>query len=36
MKSYLAEYVAAHYKPEPKKRAKPASFKGANRPAEPS
>ena len=35
MKSYLAEYVAANYKPEPKKRAKPASFKGANRPAEP-
>ena len=36
MKSYLAQYVSTNYKPEPKKRAKPASFKGANRPAEPS
>jgi hypothetical protein len=34
MKAWLADYVAANYKPEPKKRAKPVSFKGANRPAE--
>ena len=35
MKAFLAQYVAENYKPEPKKRAKPVSFKGANRPAEP-
>jgi hypothetical protein len=34
MKVWLADYVAANYKPETKKRARPASFKGANRPAE--
>lgn len=34
MKVYLAQYVAENYKPEPKKRAKPVSFRGANRPAE--
>jgi hypothetical protein len=32
--SWLQEYVNEHYRPEPKKRHKPASFKGANRPAE--
>ena len=30
--SWLNDYVNEHYKPEPKKRARPASFKGANRP----
>jgi hypothetical protein len=28
---WLAEYVARNYKPEPKKRARPPSFKGAKR-----
>jgi len=32
--SWLQEYVNENYRPEPKKRHKPASFKGANRPAE--
>jgi Protein of unknown function (DUF3305) len=32
--SWLQEYVNEHYRPEPKKRHKPASFKGAERPAE--
>jgi hypothetical protein len=32
--SWLQEYVNDNYRPEPKKRHKPASFKGANRPAE--
>ena len=31
---WLQEYVDEHYRPEPKKRHKPASFKGAERPAE--
>jgi hypothetical protein len=31
--SWLQEYVNEHYRPEPKKRHKPASFKGAERPA---
>ena len=31
--SWLQEYVNEHYRPEPKKRHKPASFKGADRPA---
>jgi len=29
--SWLQEYVNEHYRPEPKKRHKPASFKGADR-----
>ncbi|WP_370626284.1 DUF3305 domain-containing protein [Polynucleobacter sp. AP-Latsch-80-C2] len=32
--SWLQEYVNEHYRPEPKKRHRPASFKGADRPAE--
>jgi hypothetical protein len=32
--SWLQEYVNEHYHPEPKKRHRPESFKGANRPAE--
>ena len=32
--SWLQEYVNENYRPEPKKRHKPASFKGAQRPAE--
>ena len=32
--SWLQEYVNENYRPEPKKRHRPASFKGANRPAE--
>jgi hypothetical protein len=32
--AWLQEYVDEHYRPEPKKRHKPASFKGAERPAE--
>jgi len=32
--SWLQEYVNDKYRPEPKKRHKPASFKGAERPAE--
>lgn len=32
--SWLQDYVNTHYKPEPKKRHRPASFKGAERPAE--
>lgn len=32
--SWLQDYVNEHYRPEPKKRHKPASFKGAERPAE--
>ena len=32
--SWLQEYVNDNYRPEPKKRHKPASFKGANRSAE--
>jgi hypothetical protein len=28
---WLAEFTEAHYRPEPKKRARPASFKGARR-----
>jgi hypothetical protein len=32
--SWLREYVDEHYRPEPKKRHRPASFKGADRPAE--
>lgn len=32
--SWLQDYVNDHYRPEPKKRHKPASFKGAERPAE--
>ena len=32
--SWLQEYVNEHYRPEPKRRHKPASFKGAERPAE--
>jgi len=32
--SWLQEYVNEKYRPEPKKRHKPASFKGANRPVE--
>lgn len=32
--SWLQEYVNEHYRPEPKKRHRPASFKGAERPAE--
>ena len=32
--SWLQEYVNDNYRPEPKKRHKPASFKGAERPAE--
>ena len=32
--SWLQEYVNTHYRPEPKKRHRPASFKGAERPAE--
>ncbi|MBU3609021.1 DUF3305 domain-containing protein [Polynucleobacter wuianus] len=32
--SWLQEYVNEKYRPEPKKRHKPASFKGAERPAE--
>jgi hypothetical protein len=32
--SWLQEYVNEHYRPEPKKRHKPASFKGAERPVE--
>ncbi|MBU3599526.1 DUF3305 domain-containing protein [Polynucleobacter sp. 30F-ANTBAC] len=30
--AWLSAYVAENYKPEPKKRARPASFKGAHRP----
>lgn len=29
---WLADFVAENYRPEPKKRARPVSFKGANRP----
>jgi hypothetical protein len=29
--AWLAEYVDANYRPEPKKRARPPSFKGARR-----
>lgn len=32
--AWLQEFVDEHYRPEPKKRHKPASFKGAERPAE--
>ena len=32
--SWLQEYVNENYRPEPKKRHRPESFKGANRPAE--
>ena len=32
--SWLQEYVNDNYRPEPKKRHKPASFKGAERPLE--
>jgi hypothetical protein len=32
--SWLQEYVNEHYRPEPKKRHRPESFKGANRPVE--
>ncbi|QWE21152.1 DUF3305 domain-containing protein [Polynucleobacter sp. AP-Kolm-20A-A1] len=32
--AWLQEYVNDNYRPEPKKRHKPASFKGAERPAE--
>jgi hypothetical protein len=32
--AWLQEYVNEKYRPEPKKRHKPASFKGANRPVE--
>ena len=32
--TWVQEYVNEHYRPEPKKRHKPASFKGAQRPAE--
>lgn len=32
--SWLQDYVNEHYRPEPKKRLKPASFKGAERSAE--
>jgi hypothetical protein len=32
--SWLQEYVNEHYRPEPKKRHRPESFKGANRGAE--
>lgn len=32
--SWLQEYVNDNYRPEPKKRHKPASFKGAERPTE--
>ena len=32
--AWLQEYVDDNYRPEPKKRHKPASFKGAERPAE--
>ena len=32
--SWLQEYVNENYHPEPKKRHRPESFKGANRPAE--
>lgn len=32
--SWLQDYVNTHYRPEPKKRHKPASFKGADRPLE--
>ena len=32
--SWLQEYVNDNYRPEPKKRHKPASFKGAQRPME--
>ena len=31
--AWLAEYVDANYRPEPKKRARPPSFKGARRDA---
>ena len=31
--AWLQEYVSEKYRPEPKKRHKPASFKGAERPA---
>jgi Protein of unknown function (DUF3305) len=31
--AWLQEFVNDHYRPEPKKRHKPASFKGAERPA---
>jgi hypothetical protein len=31
--TWLQEYVSEKYRPEPKKRHKPASFKGAERPA---
>ena len=31
---WLQEYVNDHYRPEPKKRHRPASFKGAERPME--
>jgi len=31
--AWLNDFVAEHYKPESKKRARPASFKGAHRPA---
>ena len=31
MRDWLGEFVAAHYKPEPKRRSRPPSFKGAKR-----
>ena len=34
--AWLQEYVNEHYRPEPKKRHRPASFKGADRPLEKS
>jgi hypothetical protein len=32
--SWIQEFVNEHYRPEPKKRHRPESFKGANRPVE--
>jgi hypothetical protein len=32
--TWLQEYVNDNYRPEPKKRHKPSSFKGAQRPLE--
>jgi hypothetical protein len=31
---WLHDFVGVHYRPEPKKRQRPESFKGAQRPAE--
>jgi hypothetical protein len=31
MRDLLGEYVQQHYKPEPKRRSRPPSFKGAKR-----